>query len=57
MHLVYVEEGVSFEEALTEPFGLLVLSVLFKIGKQHGELLKLTNKFNAIQDPLKSMKH
>lgn len=54
MHLVHVEEGVTFDEALSEPFGLLVLSVFFKLGKQNSELLKLTNKFDQIEDPLKS---
>lgn len=55
MHLVHADETVSYDQALTEPFGLVVVSVLFKFGKTTDGMLKLTKKFSEIKDPIISM--
>jgi carbonic anhydrase len=51
MHLVHADETVSFDQSLTEPFGLVVVSVLFEFGNSTDGMIKLTNSFTDIKDP------
>lgn len=53
MHMVHLKQNTTLENALTEPYGIVVLSVLFRFGKENKELNKLTNLFHLIADPEK----
>lgn len=55
MHLVHADETVTYDRALTEPFGLVVVSVLFQFGESSGEMKKLTDHLKRIKDPIKSL--
>lgn len=53
--MVHTDESVTYDEALTEPFGLLVISVLFRFGRENPELKRVTDHFREIADPQKSI--
>lgn len=54
MHMVHADVSVSYDKALTEPYGLVVVSVLYNYGLENYELKRITNHFPLIKNPERS---